>query len=1199
VYSNENAFAALKNDGSVVTWGVSSSGGDSSSVSGSITSDVSVIYSTVSAFAALKSDGSAVTWGDSSSGGDSSSVSGSLTNDVSVIYSTCCAFAALKSDGSVVTWGDTMYGGATMFIDGSITSDVIVIYSNEYAFAALKSDGSVATWGGSSDGGSTFSIRDSLVSYVNTVYSTPDAFAALKSGGEVVTWGGGGGDSSSVSLDLQIGVIGIAGTTADRWVMNGQSFAALMSDGSVVTWGTSSSADSSAVSADLSSGVISLASNSDAFAALKDDGSVVTWGNSLDGGGADSSSVSGSLQDVTHIFGSTISISLSTTMHTYLVGGCPSGSAIVFIAADGTRSAQSASACTTCPVGTYSSAQSCIPCAEGTYAPNTGESECGTCGGGTYATGTGNSQCSACPAGSYGAEAPSTTCILCAVGTYAPGTGNTQCLDCEVATYGDADGLGECIPCPGGRLSPVGAADLASCVSPEVNFITGYILLCLIIPLAFEYVIHARSHRIAFVRQERVTKNIAKHAKGVVGDLFLYLNRARAERKRDFSRRVLKTWLFLLSALVLLLTAALVHFVGTLSQIFFRSMIMWKGFTVKFSFDVIMTRCVEAASAILNMELIQFIFQPVIDLFVWFSTFEILDVEAINITCVGAQAPIELFTNLCILSLTVLVIESDYQIFRAVTFNSVTDKFFASITQPCYQKWASREKGTQPRSTIKGWVTYALTLTLTLVSTIVGGFDFFQSFLQYCMSMVVQDFAPYHASTDQCNTVDNWEGTDSIIAFVATSMSYLLVVPALYEIAKVLVPGLPTKWAALDDVENKHDPKTSSFRYVKYLSFVAPDLWMASLSEGWVEYMRNKTPFERTLEKNNLAGGGEESEALHKESQTTLADDDEVDDDDLRNDNIVHASNIKNVKEDLPSSFRIRSTGTERLSAASNNHSNAAGFYIARAGYTLKAWALYPMHADQHSNVYVFIRIHRKSGRVAYAFPYDLRLDGKSGLCGGRGGAQLVTDMNETGSDHIVVLFTLGDLGKDRVEKYPGLLDAVVRCGGTKETFGKEVSELHFPAYCLIGVGGAGEGSGFERMQSKSKSAIIDVAFELSDEGFKLTQMHVDEAEKYYMVSSKSHLMSTMTARTEQENLLWKRRQKKSMPSYWTLCRLEMKAMEKWLPTLFLLPLRFLLVSFYVGHIFTHIGRRAFAITIIKYIKFFMVCLGIWDKSST
>ncbi|MFM6724891.1 MAG: Calx-beta domain-containing protein, partial [Dolichospermum sp.] len=111
----------LKSDGSVVTWGNSSYGGNSSSVSSSLTSGVTQIFSNGSAFAALKSDGSVVTWG--FYGGDSSSVSSRLTSGVTQIFSTGSAFAALKSDGSVVTWG--FYGGDSSSVSSQLTSGVV------------------------------------------------------------------------------------------------------------------------------------------------------------------------------------------------------------------------------------------------------------------------------------------------------------------------------------------------------------------------------------------------------------------------------------------------------------------------------------------------------------------------------------------------------------------------------------------------------------------------------------------------------------------------------------------------------------------------------------------------------------------------------------------------------------------------------------------------------------------------------------------------------------------------------------------------------------------------------------------------------------------------------------------------------------------------------------------------------------------
>ena len=64
------------------------------------------IFSTWGAFAALKQDGSVVTWGSKRHGGDSTAAQGDLQANVAHIYSSSVAFAAVKKDGSIVTWGD-------------------------------------------------------------------------------------------------------------------------------------------------------------------------------------------------------------------------------------------------------------------------------------------------------------------------------------------------------------------------------------------------------------------------------------------------------------------------------------------------------------------------------------------------------------------------------------------------------------------------------------------------------------------------------------------------------------------------------------------------------------------------------------------------------------------------------------------------------------------------------------------------------------------------------------------------------------------------------------------------------------------------------------------------------------------------------------------------------------------------------------
>ena len=138
--------------------GGSSNGGDSSSVASKLdgTIDVVQIFSTGSAFAALREDGSVVTWGYKRNGGDGgiyssydkstgTNVTSQLdgTVDVKQVFSNGSAFAALREDGSVVTWGDDHGGGDSSGVASKLdgTIDVKQVFSAQWAFAALREDG--------------------------------------------------------------------------------------------------------------------------------------------------------------------------------------------------------------------------------------------------------------------------------------------------------------------------------------------------------------------------------------------------------------------------------------------------------------------------------------------------------------------------------------------------------------------------------------------------------------------------------------------------------------------------------------------------------------------------------------------------------------------------------------------------------------------------------------------------------------------------------------------------------------------------------------------------------------------------------------------------------------------------------------------------------------------------------------------------
>jgi hypothetical protein len=310
IFSTGRAFAALRTDGSVVTWGSKNEGGNSSSVAAQLDGRVDVlqIYSNYGVFAALRIDGSVVTWGDSDRGGDSSEVAGQLDGrvDVQQIYSTTVAFAALRIDGSVITWGDWEGGGDSSEVAGQLDGrvDVKQIYSTTGAFAALRTDGSVFTWGESNNGGDSNAVSNSLNGSVDVqeISSNAYAFAALRMDGSVVTWGDpiSGGDASALKSSLNVS------KDFQQIYSSWYAFAALRKDGSVVTWGHPQyGGDSRAVASSLNGSVDvqQIFATGTAFAALRTDGSVVTWGSSSYGGDSSSvaSSINGSI-DVQQIY---------------------------------------------------------------------------------------------------------------------------------------------------------------------------------------------------------------------------------------------------------------------------------------------------------------------------------------------------------------------------------------------------------------------------------------------------------------------------------------------------------------------------------------------------------------------------------------------------------------------------------------------------------------------------------------------------------------------------------------------------------------------------------------------------------------------------------------------------------------------------------------------------------------------------------
>jgi alpha-tubulin suppressor-like RCC1 family protein len=306
IFHSENSYAAIKNDGSVYTWGrvTLQNQNVNTQLRGNLDSNVVNVYNNRGAFAALRSNGSVFTWGPSSSGGSltvPNDIRANVSSNVVKIFATSPAFAALTINGEVLAWGQSNVGGNLQFpfnIQNEVASNVIDIFNTHYAFAALKDTGNIVVWGDPLNGGNIYFPQDistQLSSNIVHVYSSGRCFAALKNDGNVATWGGrnnfdgGNVNFPTPNTDIELrNIVRIYGTFNDTAGIN-SAMAAITKTGKVIAWGGGNINGINGacggnlqypndIRANVSSNIVSITATESGFAALKDDGSVYVWG---------------------------------------------------------------------------------------------------------------------------------------------------------------------------------------------------------------------------------------------------------------------------------------------------------------------------------------------------------------------------------------------------------------------------------------------------------------------------------------------------------------------------------------------------------------------------------------------------------------------------------------------------------------------------------------------------------------------------------------------------------------------------------------------------------------------------------------------------------------------------------------------------------------------------------------------------------
>lgn len=313
-----SALAAIKNDGTVVAWGLPKNGG--TSPTSERNHDVNAVYGGLDASAAVNKNGQVFTWSvdDNNPLPDEvaslndivdikvaqySDDNGNYTylalrannqvvqwtdgashhdfptdiaerKDFIAIQATDYAFSGITTNGHVLAWGDASYGGELPAHLKEI-NDVISIFSNNQAFVALRANGSIFSWGAASYGAELPEEIAGLNDIIS-VYNTNSTFIALRGNGSVVFWG-----ENRYLEKLPDDIASLTNIIDVQGSVNG-SYAFLTSEGKVYCWGAVTKYDIKMPS-DLSD-VVSLSACWGAYAALRRDGTVVAWGNSQEGG---------------------------------------------------------------------------------------------------------------------------------------------------------------------------------------------------------------------------------------------------------------------------------------------------------------------------------------------------------------------------------------------------------------------------------------------------------------------------------------------------------------------------------------------------------------------------------------------------------------------------------------------------------------------------------------------------------------------------------------------------------------------------------------------------------------------------------------------------------------------------------------------------------------------------------------------------
>ena len=192
--------------------------------------------------------------------------------------------------------------------------------------------------------------------------------------------------------------------------------------------------------------------------------------------------------------------------------------------------------------------------------------------------------CTKCPVGKYSNKAGE-ACKDCPPGTAQAQVGSSVCAPCPRSTYNSMQQMGVCIPCPAGRITPTEGSERESqCLSPGSNFLTAIGIIPFVVWIGWDYLYNQRFHKVAFLRQHRVIRNVVAMTKGMAPYIFRHSYRAEALRVYVTGYRRLRVFIFFFVSSIMMSTAFLLGMISAMLKIVFKSLIVVAGLRLNVPF---------------------------------------------------------------------------------------------------------------------------------------------------------------------------------------------------------------------------------------------------------------------------------------------------------------------------------------------------------------------------------------------------------------------------------------------------------------------------------------------------------------------------------------------------------------------------------------------------------------------------------------